>query len=328
MKTLARLLPLSLALSLGIPAVVAGQNAAAPSASQTHSNTGRTNYVLGPDDQITIQAPDIEEISKPYRVDMTGNINPPLVGRLHAAGLTVDQLEKALIERLKVLYTAPEISVSITEFRSQPVSVLGSVTTPGVYQVQGHKTLFEMLSLAGGLRADAGNRIKISRRKDRGPIPLATVSDDPTGEFSVGEVGVKSVLDGKNPADNIFVEPEDVISVPRAEVVYVVGSVRKSGGFVLGDKQTISVLQAVSLAEGLDRTAAAQHAKILRTEQGSSARTEIPVDLKKVLSGKGGDIALRADDILFVPSSMAKSAALRTFEAAIQVGTGIAIYHP
>lgn len=327
MTTLIRPSCFCIALSLGLSLGVSGQSPATLSAAQTHV-ASQPGYVLGIDDQISIQAPDIEEINKPYRVDMRGTINPPLVGRLQAAGLTVEQLEKAIVERLKVLYTAPEVSVSITEFRSQPVSVLGSVTTPGVYQVQGHKTLFEMLSLAGGLRPDAGNRIKISRLKERGPIPLATVTDDPTGRFNVGEIGVKSILDGKSPADNIYVEPEDVISVPRAELVYVVGSVRRSGGFVLGDRQAISVLQAVSLAEGLDRTASSEHARILRTEQGSSTRVEIPVNLKKMMSGKGGDIALKADDILFVPSSMAKSAALRTFEAAVQVGTGLAIYHP
>ena len=97
---------------------------------------------------------------------------------------------------------------------------------------------------------------------------------------------------------------------------------------MLGENESLSALQVLSLAEGLDRAAAPQNAKIMRAVPGSNDRTEIPVDLKKLLAGKGTDVPLRADDILFVPTSVTKSVALRSLEAAIQVGTGIAIYRP
>jgi polysaccharide export outer membrane protein len=95
----------------------------------------------------------------------------------------------------------------------------------------------------------------------------------------------------------------------------------------MGDNASLSALQVLSLAEGLDRAAAPQSAKIMRLVAGTSNRAEIPVDLKKVLAGKGADLPLKADDILFIPTSAVKSAALRTFEAAVQIGTGLAIYH-
>ena len=117
-----------------------------------------------------------------------------------------------------------------------------------------------------------------------------------------------------------------MISVPRADLIYAVGAVRKSGGFVLGEHESISALQALALAEGLDRMAAAQNARILRATENSPNRTEIPVDIKKILAGVSADIPLKADDILFIPASGVKNVAIRTFEAAIQIGTGVAIY--
>jgi polysaccharide biosynthesis/export protein len=110
-------------------------------------------------------------------------------------------------------------------------------------------------------------------------------------------------MEAQNPEENILVKPYDVISVPRAELIYVVGSVRRSGGFVLGERETISTLQALALADGADRTASLKHAKIMRAVPGSDQREEIPVDLSKLMAGKGADVPLRADDILFVPTA-------------------------
>src|SRR5207302_9130286 len=102
-------------------------------------------------------------------------------GRVHAAGLTVEQLENAMVERLKAYLQQPTVTVGIAEFRSQPVSVLGAVGTPGVLQLQGRKTLFEILSMAGGLKAEAGNVVVITRQKEQGAIPLPNAKEDPTG---------------------------------------------------------------------------------------------------------------------------------------------------
>ncbi len=293
------------------------------------SELAAASYVLGPEDQVTIRVLDLDEISerdKPIRIDTRGNISLPVAGRVHAAGLTVEQLEAEITTRLKSVLQDPEVTVTVADFRSQPVSVLGAVKNPGVHQIRGRKTLFEVLSLAGGLNPDAGNVVNITRKKTAGPLPLPSVTDDSTGEFRVANVSVKSVMDAKNPQENIDVLPDDVIAVPKADMVYVIGAVKKSGGFILSEKENISVLQALSLAEGLDRVAAPKSAKILRTVDGSATRSEIVVNLTTILAGRSGDIAMRADDILFIPTSAQKSVALRSIEAAIQVGTGLAVY--
>jgi len=290
-----------------------------------------SNYILGPDDQIAIQAPDADEITKaPVRIDMRGNINLPLVGRIQATGLTADELEEQIKQRLKKYLQEPDVTVAITEFRSQPISILGAVQTPGVHQLQGRKTLFEVLSLAGGLRQDAGHSVRITRRIEWGRIPLPGAADDPTGQFSVASVSVKSIMDATNPAENIAIKPEDVISVPKGDIVYAIGAVRKPGGFVLGESETLSALQLLALSEGFERFADTQHARIMRPVPNSDMRTEIPVDLKKLIAGKGPDVSLRADDILFIPTSNKKAATVRGLETALgmgsSIGTGVAIY--
>jgi polysaccharide export outer membrane protein len=133
-------------------------------------------------------------------------------------------------------------------------------------------------------------------------------------------------MQATNPNENIPILPHDVISVPVAELVYVIGEVRKSGGFILKEQETLSVLQALSLAEGLAPTAAANRAKILRPSGHSQARTEIAVDVKRLLSGQTEDIPLQANDILFIPNSAAKKALVRSLETGLQIVTGVAVY--
>src|SRR5437867_8517877 len=165
-----------------------------------------------------------------------------------------------------------------------------------------------MLSLAGGLDPTAGTTLKITRRLEFGQIPLASASDDPTGRFSIAQVSLKSIMEAKNPEENVLVKPYDVISVPRAETVYVIGQVPKSGGFVLNDREKITVLQALAMAGGLDRTARPRDAKILRRASEGATRTEIAVDLKKMLENKTPDVPMQSDDILFVPNSGSQKA--------------------
>jgi len=284
----------------------------------------RAAYQLGPKDLLGIRVTDAEEFSdKPVRVDSEGYIALPMVGRLRAAGLTVEQLKAELVTRLKTYLNQPEVTVSIAEVHSQPVSVIGSVSNPGVFQLDGNKTLVELLSMAGGLRADAGHMVKITRKREWGPIPLPGAAMDATGDFTVGEVKLKAVMEARNPEQNILMKPEDIVSVPRAEVVYALGAVPRPGGFVLNDQESLSVLQVLSLAGGLERTAAAKDSKILRLNPGAPKRTEIAVDLKKIFAGDAIDMSLKPDDILFVPNSGSKRAALRTLEAIMSMGTSM-----
>src|SRR5260370_15449747 len=129
-----------------------------------------------------------------------------------------------------------------------------------------------------------------------------------------------------HPEENILIQPNDVISVPRAELIYVVGEVKKAGGFPLDGHESLSVLRAISLSEGLLPTASPAGVRIHRGGQGVGERQEIAVDLKRILSGKAPDVSLQPDDILFVPSSASKKAGIRAIEAAIQLGTGVVIW--
>jgi polysaccharide export outer membrane protein len=288
-----------------------------------------SGYILGPGDQIAVRVVNFEEINdKPIAIDLSGCIHIPMVGQIPVSGLTIEQVGSEIAKRLETYVIHPDVSVSVAEFRSQPVSVIGAVKNPGVQQVQGQKSLVEMLSLAGGLdSATAGSTLNITRRLEWGPIPLPSATNDSTKQFSVAQVSIKSLLEAKHPEENILVRPYDVISVPRGETVYVIGEVLKAGGFILNDGEQITVLKALSMAGGADRMAQPQHARILRRIPGDSSRTEIAVNLNKILDGKTADVRMQAEDILFVPNSIPKRAAVRALEAAIQTGTGLAIFH-
>ena len=272
-----------------------------------------SGYILGPDDQILIRALEgLDLADKPILIGTNGNITLPLIGRVKAAGLTVEQLETELTSRLKEYVLEPQISVTVTDFRSQPVSVLGAVTTPGIVQIRGHKTLYEVLSMAGGPRDTAGSTVSLTRRRENGEIPLPGAVFDSTGQFSTAQLEMREILDGRNPAANIEIKPYDVISVSQGNtrMVYVVGDVQRSGAFNVGGQRTISVLSAVSLAGGLGRTAKPETARVFRPSPDGQKHAEIAVNIKQILLGKAEDIGLRPDDILVVPTSSRKTFAV------------------
>jgi polysaccharide export outer membrane protein len=288
-----------------------------------------SGYVLGPDDQIVIHAMDIPEISdKPILIGTNGNITLPLVGHVKASGLTVEQLEAQLTQQLTDYFTDPQVSVSVVEFRSKPVSVFGAVNTPGVIQLRGRKTLYEVLSMAGGPRETAGSTITVTRRRENGELPLPGAKTDPTGQFSTAELNVEEVLEGKNPAVNIEIKPNDVISVSAADsnMVYVVGDVEHAGGFTMGGRQSVSALMALSMAGGLGRTSKPDKARIIRAVPGEPKPLEIPVNLKQVLDGKAEDIAMQPRDVLVVPTSSHKVFTAYSVPAVVSAAVYGAIY--
>ena len=149
-------------------------------------------YLLGPDDVVTVRVLGSEEIApEPLRIGPRGYLSIPLVGRVAASGKTVEQLEAVLRERLGTYIRDPRVSVGVVEFRSRPVSVLGAVNRPGVHQVEGSKTLIEMLSLAGGVSREAGPWVKITRRIENGAIPLPVARSDIGGLYSVAQVRLR-----------------------------------------------------------------------------------------------------------------------------------------
>ena len=203
----------------------------------------------------------------------------------------------------KKYFKDPQVTVQVNEFRSQPVSVAGNVTTPGVVQLRGNRNLMEVIGQAGGLRADAGDSVLITRNLSEGAIPVAGAFTDPTGKFSVAHINVRTIMSGADPQDNIQIKPHDVITVPRARLIYVLGNVSKPGGYVMTDNESISLTRAVALAGGWNPTAALSEVKILRAS-GGAEREQIPADIKKILKNKAPDVQLQPDDILYVPNSL------------------------
>jgi polysaccharide export outer membrane protein len=306
----------------GNTARIGGVDITAPKGDKLQPLVALDGYELGPGDQVAIHVVDQDQIpATPYRIDATGAIYVPTIGRLQAQGLTAEGLSAALRERLKRVLVDPDVTVSIVEFASQPVSVLGAVVNPGVHQLGGHKTLLEMIVLAGGIRPEAGNSIHITRNLKYGKIPLPDAANDSTGEFSAASVRVKSLMTGADAQDNVEIKPNDVITVPLGQPIYVLGAVGHAGGYMLNENETLTALQIMSLAGGLDKMAAPRQARILRPQGTSTSRTEIAVDLKKILDGKAPDVPLKPNDVLIVPTSGKKAATLRAIETAIGLGT-------
>jgi len=315
---------------------------------------GAGEYRIGPEDVLNINIFEAQELNREVRVSAGGDISLPLLGSVRAAGLTPRELEFVLQELLHRTYMKdPHVSVFVREMQSHPVSVMGAVRRPGVFQIRGSKTLLEVLSLAEGLADDAGETAIILRGAALSTEPepatdRSAATDQPSsgaqntvaakavawglnGNRSISEnavqVNLKDLLESDDSRSNPLVHPGDIVKVTRAGVVYVIGEVRKPGGFALKSNEKISVLQALALSEGLTRTAAKAEARIIRTDQQSGERKETPIDLGKILAGKAPDPVLEPKDIIFVPNSAAKTAFSRGAEVAAQTLAGLLIFH-
>ncbi|HWR51667.1 MAG TPA: polysaccharide biosynthesis/export family protein [Bryobacteraceae bacterium] len=286
-------------------------------------------YVAGPGDQIQISAPETGELfAKPVSIGANGSLTLPLIGRIQAKGMTVEQLEAELNERLKNFFHDPLASVTVVDFQSQPVSVVGAVAEPGVFQLRGGKTLSEVLSMAGGPRETAGAIITIARRGEHGTIPVAGATADPARNISTVELDLQEILTGKDPGGNIDIRPYDLISISQANsnVVYVVGDVQRAGSYTLGTQRGTSVLKALSLAGGLGRTARGKKARILRTVPGRLERLQIAINIDRILAGKAEDIGLRPEDIVIIPTSSRKTFTTVFLPATVAAGVAALIY--
>lgn len=264
----------------------------------------RPNYVLGPGDQILIRAFEAEEISeRPFRIDGDGFLNLPMLGKVKAGGLSVEQLENTLIELLRKYIRQPQVTVTVVQFRSEPVFFVGAFKAPGIYPLQGRRTLVEMLSAIGGLQPNASRRIKVTRRKEFGPIPLPNAVESNDGKVTTVTISMGSLRENVNPAEDIVLQPFDVISVERAEMVYVNGEVGRIGAFELGERDSVSVVQLLTMAGGWSRDANPAKARVLRPVLNTSRRAEIPLNVKRIFEGKDSDFPLLPNDLLYIPKA-------------------------
>jgi polysaccharide biosynthesis/export protein len=264
----------------------------------------RANYVLGPNDQILIRVPQAEEINeKPFRIDAEGYINLPLVGKIRAEGMSQQELEAELDRRLKEYIRDPQVIISVTGFRSEPVFFVGLFAKPGIYGLQGKRTLVEMLVNVGGLAPNASRHIKLTRRAEYGIIPLPNAIDDPEKKISTVEISMGSLRENVNPAEDIVLQPFDIISVERAEQIYINGEVVRTNAIELGERDSISLLQALTQAGGLTRDAKRAQVRILRPILNTTRRAEIDINVNDIYAGKANDFPLLPNDVLYVPRS-------------------------
>ena len=268
----------------------------------------RPDYVLGVNDQILIRVPQAEEINeRPFRIDAEGFLTLPIVGRVRAAGLTVQALEADLAAKLKEFVLNPQVTINLAQFRSDPVFVVGAFRTPGIYPLLGRRTLVELLSSVGGLLPNASRRIRVTRRADQGKIDLPNAVQNAERKVSTVEISLESLTQEINPAEDLVLAPYDVISVDRAERVYVTGEVTKGGAIELGERDSVSLAQAIAETGGLGPYAKRDKLRVLRPVLGTSRRAQIIVDVNRVLEGKDNDFPLLPNDVLFVPRSGIRS---------------------
>lgn len=293
------------------------------------------DYRIGFDDVLDINVFEAQELNREVRVSSAGEISLPLLNSVHVAGLTPREVELVLQELLRRKYMKdPHVSVFVREMQSHPVSVLGAVRKPGVFQVRGSKTLLEILSLAEGLADDAGETVIIMRgaglQNPAGSDPERATSAENAGDSQASDivqVNLKNLLDSSDVHQNPMVNPGDIVKVLRAGIVYVVGEVQRPGGFTMKSNEKMSVLQVIALSGGLTRTAAKSGARIIRTDEQSGEREQTPINLGKILAGKAPDPMLEAKDIVFVPNSVSKTTFSRGVELASQTVAGLLIFH-
>jgi polysaccharide export outer membrane protein len=263
---------------------------------------------IGPGDAVDITVYNVPELTQHVRVSAAGDAYLALIGYVHLDGMTSDQAQALIEQKLTDggYLKNPHVTVFVGEYTNQGVSVMGEIQHPGIYPLTGQRRLLDLIAAAGGLTPRAGRVVYITHR------------DHPTDPVSVALSG--DATDAKN---NVDILPGDTVMFSKAGVVYVVGDVGHPSGFIMDNNESLTVLQAIALAGGTNRTAKLDAAQIIRkTPKGPE---QIPIPLRKILSAKSPDLPLRGDDVLFVPSSAAKSAAVRTLDAILGLASGAAL---
>ncbi len=267
--------------------------------------------LIGPGDFLDIAEYHTPEFHSTVRVSTAGTVALPLVGELKLAGMdeqaAARAIEAALLSKGMLLH--PVVSVLVTSYAGQDVSVLGEVTHPGVYPYTVHHRLLDLLSAASGLSPNAGRLVNVFHQGD--PKTPHAVVLDPSGTDTSSD-------------HNPELSPGDTVQVSRAGLVYVVGDVIRPGGFPVDPVQGLTVVQALSLAWGPSQNAAVGRVLLIREQKGG--RTMIALNIRRMLRGQDPDQPVQDRDILYVPDSVAKNLMNRTLESAIQSAIGVTIY--
>lgn len=286
-----------------------------PTSSESSGKPGNSSVgnsssglLLGPGDLIEVAVYNVPELATKARIGSNGNVYLPLVDYVHLAGLTTEEAQDLIQEKLSSggFVRNPHVNVFVDEHASAGTSVLGEVARPGIYPMLAQQRLFDLISAAGGFTERAGRSISITHRNQPDEpivVPLSRNLSD-------------------NPKSNVLVSPGDTVIVRKADIVYVVGDVGRPSGFLM-DNGRLTVLQAIALAGGTTKTAKLNGAKIIH--RASSGMIETPIQLKKILQAKAPDHPLEAEDILFVPSSAGKIAMGHVVDFALSAATAVTI---
>lgn len=261
------------------------------------------SVVLGANDSITINAPNADELTRTWRISSNGYLDLPMVGRMKAAGLTVDEFEEALTQKLGKYVKVPTATVAVADLKSRPVTISGAVERGGVLQLTGYKTLFDVVTSAG--LKDTGPKMTLTRRADMGKPELPNTELTGDAKFYVTVIDVQDVAQGRSEAARIEMRPFDVVSVPsrQARLVHIVGEVSKPGAVELVSSGTVSMTKLIAVAGGFTRSAAPRKVMIRRIGPNNLSTETAIVDAKNIVTGKATDLELAEGDIVIVPSS-------------------------
>jgi polysaccharide biosynthesis/export protein len=252
------------------------------------SQSAPTNYVVGPQDVLTITVFDQEDLSGKYPVDADGSFTFPLIGRVQAGGLTLRQLEAQLKKQLKdgAIFKDPQLAVAVQSYNSQKIHIVGEVRNPATYPLTGDMSLIEAIARAGSTLPTASGEVLIVRAQPGNATHGPTM---PTSEDSeVTTVDLRELQSGAL-SKNIALRDGDTIFVPRAESVYVFGQVKNPGAYPI--QRNTTVLQALSLAGGITERGATGRIKVMRIDD-KGQQVEVKVKLTDMV---------RAGDTIMVP---------------------------
>jgi polysaccharide export outer membrane protein len=271
---------------------------------------------IGPNDLIGITVYDSPELTRTFRVDSDGEIRLPMLRKhIKAVGLFPEELENSVQAALVdgQVMVDPIVTVSVVEYRSRPITVVGEVKNPITFQATGVVTVLDAISQAGGLAEDAGSEILVSRQE---------LAADGKSTTLTQRIPARSLLSAADPSMNPELNGGEVIRVPEAGRVYVVGNVKNPGAFPIKDESGTTVLKMLALSQGLNGYTA-RTAYIYRTEGGSGGKNDIPIELKKVMQRKSPDVPLMANDILYIPEASERKAAMTALDRGLLIGVAM-----
>lgn len=247
--------------------------------------------VLHPGDLISVSVYGVPDYKLEVRIAGDGNVALPLIGSTHVAGMTVQQAQQLVAQKLidGQMIISPDVLISVSDSMVDIIGVMGEVNAPKAIPAFAPMSLFDALSAAGGLKPDASHSISILRKGVDQPL-LVVLNSNPANAID----------------QNIPLYPGDRVIVPRTGVVYVVGAVLRTGAYPINPDTPTTLTQAVTLAGNTGFQAEPTETRIIRTT--GATRREIRVNLAKVIAGKAPDPILQNDDIVMVPTNLIKAA--------------------